>query len=385
MDVFRAPIHTEHISMVPQQEDKRPKTRSGYLVHEAYSCYEKALGEVGTAASGKALHFAADIVCSGGLDIWIRGAYSYAVQHIGLANPRIFVYMRQRILELDKRAAALPQESFYSHPEVQSNIAECVLVLQLCPKRAKLVWPKIDANTKRPGWLRGVAGSPETRVTRVVWNSEADTPPLYLVSNELCKAVQDGAQERALFWIRWTMEEDTRIRKETKGSGMSTKERGGATASGRAKTEAGHFLASVLYEIYKELGSKNLIRMNEEFSELYRLWRGGEMRMAANLRRDCLGLMAIICCEVPRWKVPAAPSLVADPVRLSRAVSQCGSFFNEVLANPMAAEKQIKASMTKAAKQRKAKALTDREKKELTMEDKFSEYDAVMEAYLNKF
>ena len=93
MDVFRAPIHTEHISMVPAEEDRRPKTRSGYLVHEAYSCYEKALGEVGTAASGKALHFAADIVCSGGLDIWIRGAYSYAVQHIGLANPRIFVYM----------------------------------------------------------------------------------------------------------------------------------------------------------------------------------------------------------------------------------------------------------------------------------------------------
>jgi hypothetical protein len=180
------------------------------------------------------------------------------------------------------------------------------------------------------------------------------------------------------------MEEDARIRKETKGHGMSTKERGIATG-GKAKTEAGHFLASVLYEIYKELSSKNLIRMNEEFSELYRLWRGGEMRMAANLRRDCLGLMAIICCEVPRWKVPAAPSLVADPVRLSRAVSQCGSFFNEVLANPMAAEKQIKASMTKAAKQRKAKALSEREKKELTMEDKFSEYDAVMEAYLNKF
>jgi hypothetical protein len=381
MDVFRAPIHTEQIKM-GQEPDKRPKTRSGYLVHEAYSCYEKALGEVGTSASGKALHFAADIVCSGGIDIWIRGAYSYAVQHIGLANPRIFVYLRQRILELDKRAASLPQESFYSHPEVQSNIAECVLVLQLCPKRAKIVWPKIDENTKRQGWLRGVAGSPETRVTRVVWSSEADTPHLYLVSNELCKAIQDGAQERALFWVRWVMEEDTRMRKDTKGQGLSTKDRGGGT--GKAKTDAGHFVAAVLYEIYKELASKNLIRMNEEFSELFRLWRGGEMRMAAKLRRDCLGLMAIICCEVPRWKVPAAPSLVADPVRLSRAVSQCGSFFNEVLANTMAPGNQIKPSMTKAAKKRTA-ALNEKEKKELTTEDKFSEYDAVMEAYLNKF
>ena len=383
MDVFRAPIHTEQIDMT-KEIDKRPKTRSGYLVPDGYSCYEKALGEVGTSASGKALHFAADIVCSGGLDIWIRGAYSYAVQKIGLANPRIFVYLRQRITELDKRAASLPQESFYSHPEVQNNIAECVLVLQLCPKRAKLVWPKIDENTKRPGWLRGVAGSPETRVTRVVWNSDADTPPLYLVSNELCKAIQDGSQERALFWIRWVMEEDSRIRKETKGHGLSTKERGGATGSGKAKTEAGHFVAAVLYEIYKELASKNLIRMNEEFSELYRLWRGGELRMATKLRRDCLGLMAIICCEVPRWKVPAAPSLVQDPIRLSRAVAQSSSFFNEVLANPMAVENQIKASMTKAVKNR-IKKLSDKDKKELTMEEKFSEYDAAMEAYLKKF
>lgn len=383
MDVFRAPIHTEQIDM-EKEVDKRPKTRSGYLVPDGYSCYEKALGEVGTSASGKALHFAADIVCSGGLDIWIRGAYSYAIQKIGLANPRIFVYLKQRITELDKKAAALPQESFYSHPEVQNNIAECVLVLQLCPKRAKLVWPKIDENTKRPGWLRGVAGSPETRVTRVVWASDADTPPLYLVSNELCKSIQDGSQERALFWIRWVMEEDARIRKQTKGHGLSTKERGGATASGKAKTEAGHFVAAVLYEIYKELASKNLIRMNEEFSELYRLWRGGEARMAAKLRRDCLGLMAIICCEVPRWKVPAAPSLVQDPVRLSRAVAQSSSFFNEVLANPMAAENQIKASMTKAVKNR-IKKLSDKEKKELTMEEKFSEYDAAMEAYLKKF
>jgi len=384
MEVYRAPIHTNEI-VIGEEPDRRPKTRSGYLVPEAYACYEKSLGEVGISASGKAIHFAADIVCSGGLDIWIRGAYSYAVQHIGLANPRIFVYLKQRISELDKKAASLPQESFYSHPEVQSNISECVLVLQLCPKRAKLVWPKIDENTKRHGWLRGVAGSPETRVTRTVWSSESDTPPLYLVSNELCKAVQDGAVERALFWIRWVMEEDARVRKETKGHGLTTKERGSAVTSQKLRSEAGHFVAAVLAEIYKELASKSMIRMNEEFNELYRLWRGGESRMATKLRRDCLGLMCMICCEVPRWKVPAAPSLVADPLRLSRAVSQCGSFFNEVLANSMAPAAQLKPNMMKATKSRKSKALSEKEQKELTMEEKFSEYDAAMEAYLNKF
>lgn len=381
--VFRAPIQQEQISMLPKEEDKRPRTRSGYLVPEAYACYEKALGEVGTAASGKAIHFAADLICSGGLDIWIRGAYSYATNHIGMANPRIFVYLKQRISELDKKAEALAQESFYSHPDVQSSIVETVLVLQLCPKGPKIVWPKVEDSTKRAGWLRGVAGSPETKATRAVWSSDSDTPPLYLVSNEICRAIQEGAQQRVLFWIRWLLEEDVRVRKETKGHGLSTKERGPAFLTQKSRTEAGHYVAELLFAVYKELAAKGAIRMHEEFREIYGLWQGGEKRMPTKFRKDCLALMALICCEVPRWKVPASQTLVADPVRLSRAVSQGGSFFNEVLANPV--KETIKASMTRATKQKKAKPLTEKEQRELTSEEKFSEYDRAMEAYLSKF
>jgi hypothetical protein len=388
--VHRAPIHTEE-HIIGEQEDKRPRTRCGYLVPEAYSCYETALGETGAVASGKALHFAADIVCSGGLDIWIRGAYSYAIQHISLANPRIFVYLKQRISELDRKVALLPQETFYSNPDAQSTIAETVLVLQLCPKRSKIVWPKIDPNTKRPGWLRGVAGAPETRATRIVWTSDGDTTPLYLVSNEICKAIADGASERVLFWIRWVLEEDARIRKETKGHGLSTKERGPATIGTRSvgskqRSDAGHFVAAVLGEIYKELAGKNLIRMHEEFGELMRLWRSGEHRMPGRFQRDCLALMALIVTEVPRWKVPGAPTLVEDPVRLARAVGQSASFFNEVLANKALSEvRQLKPKMTKAVRGKKAGAQqTEKEKKDMTIEEHFDAYDAVMEAYLNR-
>ena len=105
--------------------------------------------------------------------------------------------------------------------------------------------------------------------------------------------------------------------------------------------------------------------------------------MAASLRRDCLGIMALICCEVPRWKVPASPTLVADPVRLSRAVGQAGSFFREVLANPM--KTHIKANMTKAKKEKKAGPISEKEKKTMIEEEHYSEYDKVMELYLNKF
>jgi len=377
----RAPIRTELIETV--KEDVRPRTRCGYLVPEAYSCYETALGETGAIASGKVLHFAADLICSGGLDIWIRGAYSFAIQHISLANPRIFVYLHQRFAELDKKVLSLPQESFYANAEVHATVAEVVLVLQLCPKRSKIVWPKIDVNTKRPGWLKGVASAPETQATRKVWVHD-DSTALYLVANELCKSIADGASESALFWIRWTLEEDARIRKETKGNGLTTKARGPTSAPPKQQTDAGHFIAALLGEVYKELAGKGLVRMHEEFAELMRLWRGSEIRMAGQFRKECLALMALIVCEVPRWKVPAAPILVEDPVRLSRAVGQGSSFFREVLGNK-ALHTPLKPAMTKKVRIKKDKPPTEKEKVAKAQENHFDAYDAAMEAYLNKF
>jgi len=379
----RAPIYRDTI--VEEEEDKRPRTRCGYLVPEAFHTYTVALGEVGSTASGKALHFAADLVCSGGIDIWIRAAYTYSLQHIGLANPRIFVYLKARISELDKKIAILPQQSLYTHPDVQTIVAETVLVIQLCPKRTKVQWPKVDIDTKRPGWLRGIASAPETRATKTVWSSEGDSTPMYLVANELCQAIQQGSSERSLFWVRWLMEEDIRVRKETKGNGLSTKERGPSTAAPKSRSEVGHYIAAVLMEIYKELASKNILRMHEEFSELYNLWRGGEKRMPTSLRREALGLLVLICCEVPRWKVPAAPSLVQDPVRLSRAVAQAPAFFNEVLAyKSLPEEKQIKPPMTRTKSEKKVKVPGEKEKKESEIEQHLQAYDAAMEAYLNK-
>ena len=381
----RAPIQQAHIDPAAE-EDNRPRSRCGYLVSEAYSCYEQALGEVGSAASGKALHFAADLICSGGLDIWIRGAYSYSIQHIGIASPRIFVYLRQRIAQMDKLAAQYPEGSFYTNPDVQDIICEVVLVIQLCPKRSKVVWPKIDDNAKQAGWLRSVLSAQEARATRAVWTPEADSMTLWHVGNELCRAIEEGASERALFWIRWCLEEDARIKKEMKtNTGLSTKERCITSAKQKERTDAGHFLSDVMTQVYRDLSARKIIRMDEEFAELVRLWKGGEIRMATRLRRDCLGWMAMALCEVPRWKIPAAPTLVADQVRLARAVKMGGSFFAEVLSyRPLPPGKGLKPSMTRAARTKKEKPLTEKEQKELEMQEKFDTYDAIMNAYLNQ-
>ena len=159
------------------------------------------------------------------------------------------------------------------------------------------------------------------------------------------------------------------------------------SVSPKQRSDAGHFIAQLLGEIYKELAAQSLVRMHEEFGELMRLWRGGEARMPARFRRDCLALMALIVSEVPRWKVPAAPPLVEDPVRLARAVGHGTSFFKEVLAHPsLPPARQLKPTMTRVQKvgaKKNAKA-EEKAKKELTMEEHFDAYDAVMEAYLNR-
>lgn len=386
--IYRAPFQQQIIPSFEQkqEENKIPRTRCGYLVPEAYSTYEGSLGETGPVAKGKAIHFAADLICSGGLDIWIRGIYSYCIQHIGIASPRIFVYLRDKIQILDKKVETLPQEAFYSHPDVQASIGEAVLIVQLCPKRNKIVWPKVDQSTHRTGWIRGVAGAPEKGVTRKVWSSNGDSPTLYLVANEFCKAIEDGSSEKALFWLKWVLEEDALIKKETKSSGLTTIERAPADIQGKARTDVGHYMAQILVELYKELASKGLIRMNEEFQELWRLWRGGEKRMASRLKKECLGWITLVCCEVPRWKVPAAPSLVEDPIQLSRAVGQVGTFFKEVLSyKPLASGKELKPNMMKMAREKKKNPLTEAEKQKASLGEHLDAYDAIMESYLKDF
>jgi hypothetical protein len=134
-------------------------------------------------------------------------------------------------------------------------------------------------------------------------------------------------------------------------------------------------------EGYKEYAAKNLMRMTEEFQVLADLYKGSDKRIGAKGRRDLLALMAQILCEVPRWRVPAAPTLIKDPAALSRAIQQAPNFFKEVLVNPRVSLPGNKSIFTtgKQSQTQKEKA-----KQGQTMETKFSAFDAAMEAYLNK-
>jgi hypothetical protein len=101
------------------------------------------------------------------------------------------------------------------------------------------------------------------------------------------------------------------------------------------KASVGYYIIAVLAEVYKEFAEKGMVRMHEEFQALLDIYRSSDFRITQRKKLDTIAIMILILTDVPKWKVPAAPSLVQDPTKLQRAVSQSESFFREVLMLPL--------------------------------------------------
>ena len=359
------------------------RTRCGYIPNESLRSFEKALVQAGVVAAGRALHFGADVACSGGLDSLVRSLWEYAICHIGIASPRIFVYLKKRIEEIYAMLKTLPDEQAYHLEEFQIRVGELILVLREAPARTVMAWPKVGQETHAEGWLRTVATAPETEVVRKVWKSGGDLDVLRIVGAEICRAVGDGSTEKALFWVKWLFEEEVRMKKEVAGATLTTVDRGGGSGKGGASKGVGFFVLGLYAEIYKELMGKGVVRMHEEFQTLMDLWRNGDRRVQGGAKKQILTVLTQILCEVPRWKVPAAPALIKDPVALTTTIRQVPQFFRQVLAYD---PPQASAAVAKAFRARgkvDAKAVAKAKKGE-SATAQMDAFDAAMEAYFSR-
>lgn len=377
------PIQQE-VRVIKDEEEKTVeefRTRSGYLPQECFKSLETSLLESGTVATGRALHFAADLVCSGGLSVFLQLLWHFAIRHIGIASPRVFVYLHKRIDELNGLLKKYAEDDLIAMPEFQTRITELVFVLRDCPRRGRIVPPKVGQDTHRDGYLQSVATAPETMVVRKVFRPGADMAPLLKVGCEFVKAISDGAIEKALFWVQWTLDEDSRYRK-VHSSNLTGVDRGPMGAKGKAKHDVLFYFVDLCAESYKDYAGRQMIRMNEEFQCLLNLMRSNDPNIGARYRKDLLFLCIQILCEVPRWKVPAAPSLIKDPVVMTRAIQQSPNFFNEVLSNP-------KVTLYGKSKQLfKSGKVSENAKHKIKNTDKmvqqFDAMEAAMNAYLNQ-
>ncbi len=132
--------------------------------------------------------------------------------------------------------------------------------------------------------------------------------------------------------------------------------------------------------MYKEFAAKQMVRMNEEFGALVTLWTTPPKGLGSGARRQILTILTQILTEVPKWKVPAAPALIKDPVYLTNAVKTVPKFFQEVLVYdpPKKAAEIQKALKSKAPPKPKAKATSSTGGPMTQMEA----YEKAMEAYL---
>ncbi len=368
-----------HLRIMPEavEEEEDPKiirTRSGYILQEVAAAIDRNLGLTGVDATGKLLHYTADLVASGGRDIYARLIYEHAIDNIGIASPRIFHYLRGRFAELDKSAALQMTESFVEDPANQRKFAEIALVTQMCPRRPKIKIPVISADTHRNDtWLRSVLRSGESAAVRKVYQPAHDSRQLLHSATEMMGAINAGELGRAIWWIKWMFEEDAIVRKDYKGPGLTTLNRG--PPGGKDKNNVGFFVAFILAEAYKELAGRGLIRMHEEVQTIIDLYRTADARLTARRRVELLFLLVQILTEVPKWRVPSAPTLIKDPLLMSRAVEQGPLFFKEVLVYP-ALTKMLPKTVSKS-KPKKAGAAA----KGVAV----SEQDAAYEAAMNQF
>ena len=318
----------------PKEEKPIVRTRYGYDARDCVRSLQEMLSQTGPAATAKALHYSADILCSGGFEIWIRMIWSFVFQHVHLTSLRIFVYLQEQTSYMEDRMNCLDMELLYRDPEFQQKAAEIILIVQTLPKQSKIVWPKVPEETHDPTWIQTIPAPKESEAVRKVWEAQHDQPILRFVGNQILTACEEVNIEKALYWLKWVLDEDKRLRSMNNGYTMTTNRRSGSGSMKSDKNEIGYYVAAILAEAYKDLARRGIIRMHEEYQALLNLWKGKQKRLSSRQRQECLAIMITVISEVPRWKVPGAQPLIKDPIVMTRAVQQSVRFFQEVIVKP---------------------------------------------------
>ena len=362
-----------------EQVDDNIRTRCGYPAKDVLRSFKAFLEQPGAEAAGKCLHYTADLISSGCLELWQKCLWDYAFDHIGIASPRIFHFLKERFDAIESAWALLPSEDFCRMIEFQRKFGECVLVIRSCIRKPPLKIPKVPAETHSDEWVRSsTGGAPPSSAVAKVFRSGSEPGVLKKVGDEIAKACSEGATEKALFWMKWLYDEEAMIRRESMGT-FTPVERGPSSLNEKARRHVGFFIAALCAEIYKEMAAGQKVRMNEEYSALLKLFANPNKLLSQKRRMEILVLLIQILCEVPKWKIPAAPSLVSDPVVLERALGHVNGFFREVLKyDPPVGNiaKEAKKGNKATVVHRKMNA---KQEKLAKVENQMAAYDAVLQ------
>jgi hypothetical protein len=359
------------------------RTRCGYPLQDVLKEFKYNLEQSGSTHAAKCMHYTADLLCSGCLQIWKRFLWDYLCDHVGIGSPRAFLFLQKQFFTLDSHWNRYSCEKCISDPAFQKLCMECILILRSCQRKPQIKLPRVPVESHSDEWIsRSTGSAPSSMAVSKVFKGSYDLAVLKTVGEEFCKSIIDGATQRALFWMKWAFEEDSRLKKQHSGHGLTNLERGPSTVSPKQRTHIGYFFVYVLAEVYKELFQKGLIRMTEEFQALLNLYITPESAMTTKRRNEILVLSIQILCEAPRWKVPAAPGLVQDPNQFKRALEHSEHFFREVLT--FEAPRTDLEQEAKKIKQKvtESKKLDLKKQKEKSLSGHLDAYDKILADYM---
>ena len=116
------------------------------------------------------------------------------------------------------------------------------------------------------------------------------------------------------------------------------------------------------------------IRMHEEFQGIIDMYR--DHTTSQKHKGDIIAMMIQLLTEVPKWKVPAAPSLVQDSATLQKIVQSAGQFFDEILRLPHVKPLPAKVTGLKGNNKKKDKS------KQTELEERLAAIDAATMNFL---
>jgi hypothetical protein len=359
------------------------RTRCGYPLKDVLREFKFNLEQTGSSHAAKCLHYTADLLCSGCLSPWKKFLWDFVFDHVGIGSPRVFLFLQKQFFTIENQWNRYAHETCLRDSAFQKICIECILIVRSCQRKPQIRVPRVPPETHNDDWVRKTTGqAPSSVALTRVFKPSHDLAILKPIGEDFCKAVSDGATQKALFWMKWCIEEDSRLKREHQGYGLSNLERGSATASSKQKTHIGYFFILLLAELYKELSAKGLIRMTEEYQGLLNLYMNPDSSMTGKRKQDTLILAIQIICEVPRWKVPAAPGLITDPLQFKRALEHCGHFFQEVLAyDELKIDLETEAKKIKV-KEAQAKKLGSKKDKLSIINKQIDAYDKVLDDFM---
>ena len=282
-------------------------TLCGYAWSDVINSLVKAIGNADMA---RAQRWAAELVCSelglGRLEAALFHAWAI---HVNCALPGWCYLWYTSIGQIRQywSKSGGDIKAVRNTPVVRQLVAEAVATLVLAAKKPLPALPtsadvfrEAEATRHR---LRAGGGSGDQRITRFIWNSQADGADLKTIGNELEASLRTMQIPRVLFWIVWMLTLDTQT------DAPPAKERGPAHVSVKQRKSLFWYATAIMHEMANEIQFASVA----DREGIFHLTELTFPKLGSRGKRDVLAAMTICLLDHSSKRISLALSATVAP------------------------------------------------------------------------